>query len=57
MITATCINPDCAYKGYPVDIDGSPNPVMCGVCGQEDELSDPRPDPEPTPPEPIPTEP
>ena len=52
MITATCINPDCAYKGYPVDIDGSPDPVMCGVCGQEDELTDPRPDPEPTPTEP-----
>lgn len=48
MITATCINPDCDYKGYAVDFYGFPDPVMCGVCGQEDKLSDSRPDPEPT---------
>jgi hypothetical protein len=51
MITATCINPDCRYEGYAVDIEGFPDPVMCGICGQEDELSNPRPDPETVVPE------
>lgn len=49
MITATCINKDCAEDGIGYNVVGNPDPVQCGLCGENCELTDPRPDPEPTP--------
>lgn len=45
MITATCTTDNCDANGTPYNVIGNPNPVQCGACGNNCELTDLRDDP------------
>lgn len=47
MISATCKNSECIELDILYNCEGFGDPIKCGTCNQDCELTDPRPDPTP----------